>query len=688
MAHQTLYRRFRPQTFAEVRGQDNLVRALRQAVAEERVGHAYLFSGPRGTGKTTTARVLAKALNCMNATEGEPCGTCASCTAIAEGTSFDVIELDAASNRGVDDIRQLRENAGLGTPGRFKVYILDEVHMLTTDAANALLKTLEEPPEHVVFVLATTDPQKVPATVRSRTQHYDVHLLNGAELAALVDNVAAEAGLDVDETVRDWAVRTGAGSARDTLSALERAVALGGVPDDATPVDGIVDALGEGDTAGVLAGVAEAVAGGLGARRIGDDLLARLRQVFLAAVDTMPDEVPETDRARIAAQAERLGPRGASHALDVLGHGLSGIAYAPDPRVTLELALVRITRPELDDAPGALAARLERLEALLAGGPPPHVGATPGVPPGASPGTGHASGTGDTGAGTREGDAQVVDTPSAAPAAGGGDGGDAPAAQARQRLASVRKPAGDRPGRAPARPVTPAGAPGSSASPAPRPSTPDAGGSPADGAVPAPGDAPPAAAPVDSPVDSPVGSPVASDVDTPVGSPAVAVTLPGAEAAWQQVVQASSNQKLRVRLGSGRVVGVRAADSGGTDVEVAVPNDRVRQRGLEVCAEAGAALAEHLGGTVSVTLVVGAPAGGGSAAGGSGPSGERSTGGGSDEVAGGTGRDSGVDAAEEADEVGDVHSLPDAPEAGADGVDMVAGIFGSDIEVVEEEPAP
>jgi len=523
-----------------------------------------------------------------------------------------------------------------------------------------------------VFVLATTDPQKVPATVRSRTQHYEVHLLNGAELAALVDHVASEAGLAVDEAARDWAVRTGAGSARDTLSALERAVALGGVPDDATPVDGIVDALGEGDTAGVLAGVAEAVAGGLGARRIGDDLLARLRQVFLAAVDMVPDEVPETDRDRIAAQAERLGPRGASHALDVLGHGLSGIAYAPDPRVTLELALVRITRPDLDDAPAALAARVERLEARLAGAPPPPAtGATPAPPPDTSPAPGTAGGGTDT---SRD-DPPVAGTTAAAPAPGGGAVGDAPAAQARQRLASIRKPADDRGGRAPARPVRPAGAPGSVAPPAPGPPAPDPGLSPPD--VTAPEPVPEDSSPGVSPGETPAGS--------PAGSPAVAVTLPGAEAAWQQVVQASSNQKLRVRLGSGRVVGVRAADGGGTDVEVAVPNDRVRQRGLEVCTEAGAALAEHLGGTVNVTLVVGAPDGGGPAPGDPGVAGADATGGGGDEGAGGAGRGTGGD---EADEVGDVHSLPDAPEAGADGVDMVAGIFGSDIEVVEEEPAP
>src|SRR4051794_10145734 len=182
MAYQTLYRRYRPRRFSDVRGQEHVVRALRNAVREDRVGHAYLFSGPRGTGKTSTARILAKALNCEHLDDGEPDATCESCRSIEVGSSPDVVEMDAASNNGVDAMRDLTARVALGTAGRRKVYIVDEVHMLSPAASNALLKTLEEPPAHVVFVLATTDPQKVLPTVRSRTQHYEFRLLPPAVL--------------------------------------------------------------------------------------------------------------------------------------------------------------------------------------------------------------------------------------------------------------------------------------------------------------------------------------------------------------------------------------------------------------------------------------------------------------------------------------------------------------------------
>ena len=182
MAYQSLYRRYRPRRFGELRGQDHVVRALRNAVRDDRVGHAYLFSGPRGTGKTSSARILAKVLNCERPVDGEPCCECASCLAVEAGTSYDVHELDAASNNGVDAMRDLIDKAMLGTPGRHKVYILDEVHMLSKAAEAALLKTLEEPPSHVVFVLATTDPQKVSPTIVSRTQHLQFHLLPMDEL--------------------------------------------------------------------------------------------------------------------------------------------------------------------------------------------------------------------------------------------------------------------------------------------------------------------------------------------------------------------------------------------------------------------------------------------------------------------------------------------------------------------------
>src|SRR3954466_4232655 len=214
MSYQSLYRRYRPRRFAEIRGQDHIVTALRNAVREGRVGHAYLFSGPRGTGKTSTARILAKVLNCASPDDGEPCGVCESCVEVTAGTSLDVHELDAASNNGVEAMRDLVARAALGTPGRWKVYIIDEVHMLSAAASNALLKTLEEPPSHVIFVLATTDPQKVLPTIRSRAQHFEFRLIGPEVLGGLLKDVNASAGLGVPVEAIDLAVRRGRGSAR------------------------------------------------------------------------------------------------------------------------------------------------------------------------------------------------------------------------------------------------------------------------------------------------------------------------------------------------------------------------------------------------------------------------------------------------------------------------------------------
>ncbi len=362
MAYQSLYRRYRPQRFSEVRGQPHLVMALQNAVREGRVGHAYLLSGPRGTGKTSTARILAKVLNCTDVVDGEPCGVCASCVAIAEGTSFDVHELDAASNNGVEAVRDLVAKASLGTPGRTKVYILDEVHMLSAAASNALLKTLEEPPAHVVFVLATTDPQKVLPTIRSRCQIFEVRLLPASELEALVDYVAADAGLEISPGQRDHVLRIGAGSARDTLSALDRVVAAGDVPESTEALDEIVEAVSERDTGRALVAVEAAVGEGRSPRVLGEQLIARLRDVFLAAVGADLSRLTDTDRQRVADQASRLGPAGTTRALELLGEAFVGIQDAPDPRVILEVALVRLTRPEADLNLSALADRVARLE--------------------------------------------------------------------------------------------------------------------------------------------------------------------------------------------------------------------------------------------------------------------------------------------------------------------------------------
>jgi len=370
MAYQSLYRRYRPRRFSELKGQPHVVRALSNAVKEDRVGHAYLFSGPRGTGKTSTARILAKALNCEHPVEGEPDGTCPSCVAVDAGTSFDVHELDAASNNGVENIRELIERANLATPGRTKVYILDEVHMLSKAAEAALLKTLEEPPPHVVFVLATTDPQKVTATIRSRCQPFEFHLLPADELGAHVRWVMADAGLQLPEDAVEAVLRQGKGSARDTLSALDQVVAAGGVTSEDAPIDEIIEALADQDAGRALTAVATAMRTGRDARSLAEAVVTQLRDAFLARTAPGLVQLGEQARARVASQGERLGLAATVRGMEVLGEAMVEMRHAPDPRVLLDVAVVRLTSHQADVSPAALAARLERVEQALAGGAP------------------------------------------------------------------------------------------------------------------------------------------------------------------------------------------------------------------------------------------------------------------------------------------------------------------------------
>ena len=365
--YRSLYRRFRPQRFGELRGQDHVRRALRNAVAEGKVTHAYLFSGPRGTGKTSAARILAKALNCAQLRDGEPCGTCPSCVAVQEGTSLDVHELDAASNNGVDAMRDLVARASLGTPGRWKVYIVDEVHMLSTAASNALLKTLEEPPGHVVFVLATTDPQKVLPTIRSRTQHYEFRLLPGEVLSSLLADVNQAAGLGVPTEAIDLVARRGKGSARDALSALDQVAAAGQVEDEPAVTDELVEALCERDAGRALVAVAEGCAAGRDARRLAGDLLDHLRSAFLAMLAPGLLGLPDTAREQVEAQGRRFGAPGLVRAMEAVGQAQIDMREALDPRVCLETAIVRLARPDADPSPAALLERVERLERQVAG---------------------------------------------------------------------------------------------------------------------------------------------------------------------------------------------------------------------------------------------------------------------------------------------------------------------------------
>ena len=584
MSYQSLYRRYRPSRFSEVRGQEHLVSALRNAVTEDRLGHAYLFSGPRGTGKTSTARILAKVLNCQNPEAGEPCCVCDSCLSIDAGTSFDVHELDAASNNGVDAIRDLISSASLATPGRYKVYILDEVHMLSTAASNALLKTLEEPPSHVIFVLATTDPQKVLPTIRSRTQHFEVHLLSAADLEGLVDYVVADAGLELSSEGRSYVLRVGAGSARDTLSALDRVVAAGGIPDSEDAVDELVEALCERDTGRALIVVEGALSRGRNPRVLGEALIARLRDVFLASVGADLSRLTDTDRARATEQGRRLGAAGATRALEALGEAFVGIQDALDPRIPLEVALVRLTRDDADVSLSSLADRISRLErdsvvvSTNAASKAPGPARPNALPPPVAD------------------DEQVDSSPM--PAAGS-----RPADVAREELR--RRTGGEEPAR-PSRAAT---------RPPSRPARPGRPGATAASSAAKAPVAEPLPKPASESVAEPIAEPIAELAPEPVAEP-VAEPAPSAPAAtapkggvmpalidltsnWSDTLLPSLPQRSRARFSGGHWVDV----VDGVAV-FGLPNEPHAVRCEECRSEVETALAAHFGAPVPIRLVV------------------------------------------------------------------------------------
>jgi DNA polymerase-3 subunit gamma/tau len=360
VAYQSLYRRYRPGSFADIVGQTAVVRTLTNAITEDRLHHAYLFTGPRGTGKTSIARILAKAVNCVDGPTPAPCGSCESCVTITSGTSLDVIELDMASHGGVDDARDLRERAQFApTTGRRRVYILDEVHMASTAAFNALLKLIEEPPGHVMFAMATTDPQKVLPTILSRVQRLDLRRVDAEDVAAHVVRIVTAEGSTIEEQAVDAVVRAGDGSVRDTLSILEQVLAFagGGVTAEhvaqvlgTTPggtITDFVERLISGDLAGLLATVARLVDEGQDLRRFTLDLVARLRDLLvLQAAPEHPELVDATreQRERLAEQAGRL-PR--ERVLDALARLADTVVEQRQgsPRLPLELALAQLTTP-------------------------------------------------------------------------------------------------------------------------------------------------------------------------------------------------------------------------------------------------------------------------------------------------------------------------------------------------------
>jgi DNA polymerase-3 subunit gamma/tau len=399
--YQSLYRKYRPQRFSELVGQEHVRTALQNAVRDGRVGHAYLFSGPRGTGKTTTARLLAKALNCTNRkADGDPCGECESCVAIADGTSLDVIEVDAASRSKVDEMRDLLERvAYLSAGGAKKVYILDEVHMLSASAEAALLKTLEESPEHVVFVLATTDPQKVAPTIRSRTQHFEFTLYTVDEIVAHLAHVCAAEGVEADPGALAVIARAGAGSMRDSLSFLDQAIAHGAIDLEqvgalfgGTAFDGrlaILRAVADEDVTGALVAIGEQLDAGHEPRRLAEDLLAGVRDAFLltSARGRVRVDAPEEARDALAALGEQVGAPMLVRMLETLGQAVVDMrgTDAADPRLVVEIALVRLARREAGTPLQALAERVDRLERGLAA---PNAAAPAAVGPSTAPAAG------------------------------------------------------------------------------------------------------------------------------------------------------------------------------------------------------------------------------------------------------------------------------------------------------------
>ncbi|MER5708878.1 DNA polymerase III subunit gamma and tau [Streptomyces sp. NPDC002122] len=413
MSSLALYRRYRPESFAEVIGQEHVTDPLQQALRNNRVNHAYLFSGPRGCGKTTSARILARCLNCEQGPTPTPCGECQSCRDLARNGpgSIDVIEIDAASHGGVDDARDLREKAFFGpASSRYKIYIIDEAHMVTSAGFNALLKVVEEPPEHLKFIFATTEPEKVIGTIRSRTHHYPFRLVPPGTLRDYLGQVCGQEGARIEDGVLPLVVRAGAGSVRDSMSVMDQLLA--GAADDGVTyamatsllgytdgslLDSVVDAFAAGDGAAAFEVVDRVIEGGNDPRRFVADLLERLRDlVILAAVPDAAEkgliDAPVDVIERMQAQASVFGAAELSRAADLVNSGLTEMRGATSPRLQLELICARVLLPAAFDDERSFQARLDRLERGAAAGAGPSPVYTPAPQAPAMPAVGYVPG--------------------------------------------------------------------------------------------------------------------------------------------------------------------------------------------------------------------------------------------------------------------------------------------------------
>ncbi|MFJ8939614.1 DNA polymerase III subunit gamma and tau [Streptomyces sp. NPDC102365] len=565
MSSLALYRRYRPESFAEVIGQEHVTDPLQQALRNNRVNHAYLFSGPRGCGKTTSARILARCLNCEQGPTPTPCGECQSCRDLARNGpgSIDVIEIDAASHGGVDDARDLREKAFFGpASSRYKIYIIDEAHMVTSAGFNALLKVVEEPPEHLKFIFATTEPEKVIGTIRSRTHHYPFRLVPPGTLREYLGEVCGREGMPVEDGVLPLVVRAGAGSVRDSMSVMDQLLA--GARDngvtyamatsllgytDGSLLDSVVEAFAAGDGAAAFEVVDRVIEGGNDPRRFVADLLERLRDlVILAAVPDAGEkgliDAPVDVMERMTAQAGVFGAAELSRAADLVNAGLTEMRGATSPRLQLELICARVLLPTAYGDERSVMARLDRIErgVNFSGGVPgggagpgggvgiggPAVGYVPGADahPGAHPGP-HA---GHPGHGGQPGHVGVQGGPAAARAAvrggggGAGQGGGVPGSGSGSGSGSDAGP-------------------GPGAGPAQVPAAPATAYAPAPAHAPAPAPAESAASPSPSPSPGPGPSPSPSASPAPVAEQPVAPVAGGAPGAWPAATAVGSGRR-------------------------------------------------------------------------------------------------------------------------------------------------
>ncbi|WP_339130317.1 DNA polymerase III subunit gamma and tau [Streptomyces sp. f51] len=592
MSSLALYRRYRPESFAEVIGQEHVTDPLSQALRNNRVNHAYLFSGPRGCGKTTSARILARCLNCEQGPTPTPCGQCQSCQDLSRGGrgSIDVIEIDAASHGGVDDARDLREKAFFGpASSRYKIYIIDEAHMVTSAGFNALLKVVEEPPEHLKFIFATTEPEKVIGTIRSRTHHYPFRLVPPGTLREYLGEVCGQEGIPVAEGVLPLVVRAGAGSVRDSMSVMDQLLA--GAADDGVTyamatsllgytdgslLDAVVEAFAAGDGAAAFEVVDTVIEGGNDPRRFVADLLERLRDlVILAAVPDAAEkgliDAPVDVVERMQAQAAVFGAAELSRAADLVNEGLTEMRGATSPRLQLELICARVLLPAAYRDERSVMARLDRIERgvnFSGGGAAPAMGYVPGpeargaapvpqaapaaapVPPVAPGGGLAAARAAARGAGPGPGQAGSAESAGAVPP-GVAPGEPVPAVPVTPAASFTAPAPTAAPAPAPAaheQPTAPAGAP-TGAAPGAWPTTTAAGSGRRPGgwptAAPAGGGRPPAQS-APAPAPAPAGTPAPQAAPAAPGAPQAAAPAPGGidpRVLWPNILEAVKNRR-------------------------------------------------------------------------------------------------------------------------------------------------